>query len=584
MTDGSEPTPTPTPAAAPEDKPAPQVRRRPSFRRYIPASTGIALALIALLIVVLLGGHSPNKPATPEALASDQTLSFPIAQDIADFDPALIANPADVDILRNVFSGLYRFDAHLREVPDIAMGQPTVSADGLTYTFHLRKNAQFSNGDAITADDVIYSWNRAVARQGDFAGLFQIITGYGDVASGKTSQMSGLTKIDDYTLQVVLIKRAGYFLTETGLWPFWLVDQKVITSAGEDVWFTRPETLIGSGPFRMTVRAPGQSMDFTPVANWYGGKTGTLTRVHVEVTADLTQQIAQYESGVFSLIGYARQGLAPDAATRFTSSPNLKPQLSLVPIGTTFWVGFNLKSGPFAGVDAGRAGRHAFSQAIDRQALVDAVCNQKTSCVAATGGLISKGLDGYLGDGADPGTKFDAAAAKAEYQAWDPGGSKVKGLSYTYDTNPFNKAVCDNLAAQWKKNLGVSVACVDLDRKTFFDSRNGACSFPTFRQSWGADYDHPQDWFDYLFVTGASSSGSCYSNPSFDKLIADADTSAAGSSAPGYKTAGFLLVNDSVFAGLLYGVQQYLVHPWVHGAGGNALYDYDWTGIRLVRH
>ena len=72
-------------------------------------------------------------------------------------------------------------------------------------------------------------------------------------------------------------------------------------------------------------------------------------------------------------------------------------------------------------------------------------------------------------------------------------------------------------------------------------------------------------------------------NPSLDKLIADADASSAGALAPGYKTAGFLLVNDSVFAGLLYGVQQYLVHPWVRGAGGNALYDYDWTGIRILK-
>ena len=550
----------------------------------MPASAGIAIALIALLVVIIvdeLGG--PPGRTSPEPLAPDQTLSFPIAQDVADFDPALISSPADVDILRNVFSGLYRFDATLHEVPDIATGRPTISADGLTYTFHLRHDARFSNGDAITADDVIYSWDRAVARQGDFAGLFQIIAGYGDVASGKVAQLSGLTKVDDYTLQVVLTKRAGYFLTLTGLWPSWLVDQKVIASAGEDVWFAKPETLIGSGPFRMTAHAIGQSLDFGPVTGWYGGKTGALTKVHVEVVPDLSQQVTEYESGVFTLIGYGRQGLAPASATRYTTTATIKAQLTLVPIGTTFWVGFNMKSGPFAG-DAGRAGRHAFSQAIDRAALVDAVCNQKTSCVEATGGVISKGLQGYLGDGADPSARFDPAAAKAEYQSWDPDGSKVKALTYTYDTNPFNKAVCDNLVAQWKKNLGVTVACVDLDRKTFFDSRNGACAFPTFRQSWAADYDNPQDWFDYLFVTGASSSGSCYSNASFDAIIAAADASPAGASAAGYRTAGFVLVNDSAYAGLLYGVQQYLVHPWVRGAGGNALYDYDWTGIRIVKH
>jgi oligopeptide transport system substrate-binding protein len=544
----------------------------------------LALTRLVLVALVLAACNPNSNPApTPEPLAPDQTLSFPIAQDVADFDPALISSPADVDLLRNVFSGLYRFDATLHEVPDIATGQPTVSTDGLTYIFHLRHDAHFSNGDAITAGDVIYSWDRAVARQGDFAGLFQIIAGYGDVASGKTAQLSGLTAVDDYTLQVLLTKRAGYFLTLTGLWPFWLVDQKVIASAGEDVWFTKPETLIGSGPFRMIAHATGQSLDFQPVTGWYGGKTGALTKIHVEVMPDLGQQVSEYESGVFTLIGYGRQGLAPAAATRYTTSATLKSQLTLVPSGTTFWVGYNLKSGPFAG-DAGRPGRHAFSQAIDRAALADAVCDQKTSCVVATGGVISKGLHGYLGDGADPSSKFDPVAAKSEYQSWDPDGSKVKALTYTYDSNPFNKAVCDNLVAQWKKNLGVTVACVELDRKTFFDSRNGACAFPTFRQSWAADYDHPQDWFDYLFVSGASSSGSCYSNPSFDALIAGADASPAGAAAADFKTAGFVLVNDSVYAELLYGVQEYLVHPWVRGAGGNALYDYDWTGIKIVKH
>jgi len=144
--------------------------------------------------------------------------------------------------------------------------------------------------------------------------------------------------------------------------------------------------------------------------------------------------------------------------------------------------------------------------------------------------------------------------------------------------------VCENLAAQWKKNLAVTVGCVEVDRRTFFDQRNGACAYPMFRQSWAADYDHPQDWFDYLFVTGASSSGSCYSNPNLDKEVSSADAALVTSGTAGYRVAGFMLVNDSIFGGLLYGVQQYLVHPYVKGAGGNALYDNDWTGVRILKH
>lgn len=543
----------------------------------------MAVGLIAVLLVVLL--RVPNSSAPPaEVFAPDQTLSFPVAQDVADLDPALISAPADVDILRNVFSGLYKFDQQLHEIPDLAAGPATISADGLTYTFHLRRDGHFSNRDTITVDDFIYSWNRAAAKQGDYAGLFNLVAGYDAVASGRTNQLSGLAKVDDFTFTATLTKRAGYFITQVGLWPFWVVDQKVIASAGEDAWFTKPETLIGSGPFRMTARVAAQSMDFQPVSGWYGGSTGKLTHVHVEVVPDGVAQVSQYESGVFSLVGYGRQGLPPAAATRYTSDAKLKGQLNLVPLGLTFWAGFNLKTGPFAGVEAGRAGRHAFSTAIDRNALVDALCNQATACVAATGGLISKGLQGYLGEGVDTNVKFDAAAAKAEYKAWDPTGAKVKGLTYTYDTNAFNKAVCTNLQTQWAKNLGVSVACVEMDRKTFFDDRNGRCAYPAFRQSWSADYDHPQDWFDYLFVTGASSSGSCYSNPNLDKVVASADAAPLSRSLVDYKTAGFMLVNDTVYAPLVYGVQQYLSHPYVAGVGGNALYDDYWTTARILKH
>src|SRR4029077_3393030 len=241
-----------------------------------------------LAAVVLLAVCNTNTPPAPpaEVLATDQTLSFPVAQDVSDLDPAQMSSPTDIDIFRNVFSGLYKFDQSLHEVPDLAVGPADLSADGLTYTFHIRHNAAFSNGDAITADDFIYSWNRAAAKQGDYAGMFSVVAGYNAVASGRTNALSGLAKVDDYTFTSTLTKRAGYWTTLVGLWPFWLVDRKVIASAGEDVWSPNPETLIEAGPFRMPARAAGQSLDFEPVPAWFGGKTGALQRVHIDVLAD----------------------------------------------------------------------------------------------------------------------------------------------------------------------------------------------------------------------------------------------------------------------------------------------------------
>jgi len=548
------------------------MKRSPRFRV-------LAAALGALSVAAACG----SEVGTSETLASDQTLSFPIVDDVGDLDPAHMSAAVDIDIFRNVFNGLYKFDNSLKQVPDIASGPPDISPDGLIYTFKMRNDAKFSNGDAVKADDFIYSWNRAARLQGDYASVMAPIAGYDDVAAGKAKEMTGLKKIGDHSFSATLSAPAAYWLTEVALWTAWVVDQKVISAAGEDSWFTDPATFIGTGPFKMTARTPKQSLDFEPVPNWWGGSTGAIKKVHIEIIADQKAQLTKYESGNFSLIGYANQSLTPEDVTRYNSNPQLKAQLTLQPAARTNWIGFNLKTGPFAGIDAGKHGRHAFITAVDLAQLVDIACSKGTACVAATGGVIPKGQQGYLGDNTDPHRNFDAAAAKAEYQAWDPTGSKVKDLVYTYNANAFNKAVCENLASQWQQNLGVTVQCAAQDRASFFAARN-KCSYPIFRHSWGADYDHPQDWFDFLFVTNAGSGGSCYSNPAVDALIKDANTKPLASVIDKYKEASRMLIADSITGNLVYGVQQYVVHPYVKGVGGNALYDSYWSDARILQH
>ncbi len=559
--------------------------------RRTPIVRSIAVAAGAISLAVACGGGSST---TTEQLAADQTLSFPLVDDIGDLDPALLQAAVDVNIFRNVFSGLYRFDDSLNEVPDIAAGQPKMSDDLKTYTFTLRKDVKFSNGDPVKADDFIYSWDRAARIQGTYASVFQPVAGYDDVASGKTKHMTGLKKIDDYSFSATLTSPAGYWFTEVALWTAYVVDQKVIAPAGDQQWLTNPSTLIGTGPFKMTARVPRQSADFAPVPNWWGGSTGALTRVHLDVLADQKAQLTKYESGGYTLIGYGNQSLTPEDVIRYHTDPQLSKQLTLTPTARTSWIGFNMcvakgdprplcaLASPFAG-DAGKLGREAFSLAVDRDQLVDIACSKATACTKATGGVITKGLKGYLGDNADPWAKFDKTRAAQLYKQWDPDGSKVKNLVYNYNTNALNKAVCDNLASQWKVNLGVSVQCTAQDRASFFSSRNN-CRFPLFRHSWGADYDHPQDWFDFLFVTDAGSTGSCYSNPQLDQMAKDANARPLSQSLDTYKKMNQILVDNCVTGNLFYQVQQYLVHPYVKGAGGNALYDFYWSDLRILQH
>jgi len=554
----------------------------------------LAVAMGTLFVVTACGGPTGGGG---ENLASDQTLSFPMVDDVGNLDPAQMSAAVDIDIFRNTYNGLYKFDNQLNEVPDIADGQPQISQDGLTYTFKIKNNVKFSNGDPVTVDDFLFSWNRAAAMQGDYASVFAPVAGYDDVAGGKATEMSGLKKIDDSSFSATLSAPAAFWFTEVALWTAWVVDKKVVLGAGKATdsdWASKPETAIGTGPFKMSARTPKQSIDFVNTPNWWGGSTGTLTKVHIEIVADQKAQLTKYESNGYSLIGYANQSLTPEDVIRYNSDAQLKQQLTLQPAARTSWIGYNMcegagkpvatctKASPFAGDGNGKLLREAFSLAVDRDQLIDIACSKGTACVKATGGVITKGLKGYLGDNTDQWAVFDKAKAQQLLQQAG-GAAAVSNLTYTYNASAQNKAVCDNLASQWKQNLNVTVQCASTDRASFFNART-KCSYPIFRHSWGADYDHPQDWFDFLFVSNAGSSGSCYSNPQLDSMEKDANTKPIDQSLETYKAMNKILVDNCVTGNLFYGIQQYVVHPYVKGAGGNPLYDNYWSGIKILQH
>src|SRR5438105_6990092 len=129
---------------------------------------GVLVGLAGLVTVVACGTGTSG---TSTGLASSQVLHFPVLQDPKTWDPGRIDAEVDSELTQNVYDNLWRFDNNLNLVPDIASDVPStsnggISADGLTYTVHLKHNVTFNNGDALTAKDVLYSWNRAADLRG----------------------------------------------------------------------------------------------------------------------------------------------------------------------------------------------------------------------------------------------------------------------------------------------------------------------------------------------------------------------------------------------------------------------------------
>jgi oligopeptide transport system substrate-binding protein len=569
----------------------------------------IALAAAAGLVLVACqsGGTQPT------TLAADQTLRFPLFHDFGSLDPGVSDTETDQQIQQNMFDGLVRFDNNLNIVADLATSVPQPTDSGLTYTFQLRHDVMFSNSDKFTSKDVLYSWNRAAAMQGAYARNLAAIDGYANVsqniAGGAVLEtllekkdpsvtLTGLTAPDDYTVRVKLSSAAGWFMSAIALSGATgaVVDQNAVKT-DFDNWWAKPETAIGTGPFKMTSRVPEQSVDFVAVDNWWGSSKPTVKKVHLDILSDASSAIAKYELGGYDIYGYGGYSNAPVAdVLRIQGTANEKGQLLIHPKVSTAWVSFNLVSdskrqatGPFS-LDQGQSAydlRLAFALAVDKKKLATVVCYD-IACTAATGGLMANGLTGYMGDGQDPLGKYDPAKARQLLQSADPTGAKTNGLTYVYDSgNPLNRPTAEFLQSQWRDNLGVHVELQEVPHTQFVRARlNG--QYVLTRDGWTANYNYPQDWFDNLWghVPGCpdSSCTSGYDTKAYDDLVDKADAETGDQALADYKKLNQMLVDDVAYIPLYYSNGSFLFKPYVRGAGTNNFFDYPWNEIQILSH
>jgi oligopeptide transport system substrate-binding protein len=595
---------------------APTVGVLPPLAWSIAAAGPLRLRLLAAvgaaLLIAATGCGQGDQPVSGN-LAADQTLRFPIADDVGTLDPAQIYTSADIQLAQNLFDGLVRYDDDLNVVSDLASGLPAISADQLTYTFKLQAGARFSNGDRVTSHDVVYSWNRAAVSQGPYSSILSAVAGFDRLpaqgpapsalerllaADDPSVRISGLTAPDDATVVVRLAHPAGWFLSALALpgAAGMVVDQRVVQKDPQG-WWTRPATLVGTGPYRLSGRSPGESLDFQAVRDWWGNPRPSVLRLHLDVVAGATDREAAYEQGQYDLNGFGGASLLSRAdLDRIKSTPKLAAQLASRPGTGSAWVGFNLThdavrgaAGPFLD-SLGRPARDlrmAFALAVDKQRLAAAVCAGML-CTPATGGLIPKGLKGYGGEGSDPLAAFDPTRARALLRGADPDGSRTRGLTFVYDAeSSLYRALAENLRDQWSANLGVHVDIQpEAHQQLLRDWRVGKLVLG--RAGWQADYDHPQDWYGSLFGRAAgcpdSSCASGFDSAQFDQVAAQAAATPLSSALPLYRQLGQMLSADAAYVPLVYSTRTYMIKPYVRGAGANNLLEHPWAEYEVLQH
>jgi ABC-type transport system substrate-binding protein len=446
-----------------------------------------------------------------------------------------------------VFSGLVQNDPQLKLTPDLAASWD-ISPDGTVYTFHLEPKAVFHNGRPVTADDVVYSWERAAAKA---TNSDTVITYLGDVVGvkemheGMADHISGLKVIDDHTLQVTIDAPKPYFLLKLTYPTSFVLDKENIAQG--DKWYYTPN---GTGPYRLARWESMKQKIYERFDDFYGPKPKIQAIVESLYTGDSTRL---YESGSIDLTG-----IGSYSVDRFTdpSEPMHTELHSTVSLCTSY-ITLDVTQPPFDDVKV----RQAFALAIDKQKYIQVVLN---NVALPAHGLYPPALPGYN--------------AKLEGWNYDPqkavqllGESKYAGNmpEITFSTSGYGSSVSSDVSAwiqMWEQTLGVKINVENIEPEKYMDIIADGKHGQLISNGWCADYPDPQNFADVLFHSGADMNNGHYSNPELDSLLDRAGVETdVNKRIQMYQQAEQIIVNDVPAIFVDHGISYTLVKPYVQG-------------------
>ena len=500
------------------------------------------LVAIVLLIVILAGNASASSPLQG-SLNQALVLAGGESTNPREYDPATTHGSGD----KLVFSGLVSFDPHLNLTPDLAESW-SVSPDGTVYTFNLRQNAKFHDGRPVTAQDVVYSWERALspALHSDTALTYLgDIAGAHEMAAGQADHVSGLEALDTHTLKVTIDAPKPYFLLKL-TYPTAFVLDKANVESGEE-WFRTPN---GTGPYKLTEWRRFEQITYEANPDFYLGKP-SIPYVIVKLYSGVGLRL--YEAGDIDITG-----VSYSSADRFLdpTEPLHNELITGVNLCTGYVV-FDVTQPPFDDLKV----RQAFSMAFDRQKYIDVVLSGRALPAI---GIFPPGLPGFnIGL---KGLLYNPARAR-QLLAESKYGNNLPPIIYT--EAGIGSAIGGDVAAlaqMWKQVLGVDITVENLEPNYFYDKIIAGQHGQIFGGGWCADYPDPENFADVLFHTSSAQNTGGYSNPELDTLLERARVEQdVTKRIEMYQQAEQIIVDDAPVLFTTHSLSYQLVKPYVKG-------------------
>ncbi|GCE08494.1 peptide ABC transporter substrate-binding protein [Dictyobacter aurantiacus] len=543
-----------------------------AWRSKLPRSLSLLLLTAFVLLLSACGGatSTPSKSnnSTP---AANQVLRFPNVgtADIGKLDPASGPDANSNQAVNMIFSGLVRADQNLKAQPDQATSWD-VSKDNRVYTFHLRNDITFSDGTPITAQSYVYTWTRALlpeVKSPVGPVLEEAIQGSSDVINGKTKTLTGVKALDDHTLQVTLVRPTSYFLQLLTVSMFRPLNQKVIEQYGQTDWVNHVAgSAIGSGPFMVKSWQHGVQMVFVPNPHYYGKKT-QLKEVQMSFVNDASTAFKAYQAGQYDLVW----GLTTNDQLQAQSMPGFVRK----PILESDLLFFNNKMAPFDKT----AVRQAFAAAINKQALAKTIFHN-TVTPAST--IIPPGMPGSQAD--YPGIPFNPDKAKSLLKSAYPDVSKIPPITFSYPSSQVTPELAEALQQMWQDNLGVKVKLNSVELTSYNAETTKRTVQFGFTQ-WGVYFPDPYEWLDLSLLSNSANNNGNWSNPEFDKTVAQAEQTSGDARLALYAKAERIAIDNVGWLPIDHQSAAAIIPPKIHGVtmNSNGLYFGDWSDVYLTK-
>lgn len=513
--------------------------------------------LFTLLSLLLLSPACRPRQSAVELARADQTLLLGNGAEPGDLDPHLVTAFTEFNIVLALGEGLVSIDeATGQPVPAVAE-RWTSSVDGLRWTFHLRPEARWSNGDPLTAADFVFSIERVLrpALAAEYAYMLHPLRGAEAFNSGATDDFStvGVSAPDAHTLVLELAAPTPHFLGLLANASWFPVHPPTILRHGRidqrGAAWTRPENHVGNGPYRLAAWVPNDRIEVVRHPHHHSDPAVGIQRVIFFPTDNIPADEAAWRAGQ----RHATYELLPD---RIATYRRERPEaLRIDPLLETLYIRFNTTRPP---LDDARV-RRALAFAVDRQAIADSVL-QGSRLPAHH--YTPPGTGGYTATARHPHDPEAARALLAE--AGFPGGQGFPRLEFLMNTDAINRSILEAVQAMWRRELGVEVALVSQDFRVYLDALKGL-RYDIARSRWIGDYDDPNTYLD-MFVTGGGNNQTGWSSPDYDRLIASAATTLDPAARHAlFQQAEALLLAEAPIAPVVFGARVHLLHPDVLG-------------------